>query len=201
MNTSFLDTICTNPELETRWLDVLSQLEYVGCRKILKSLAYGRVEAAMMRHVSEEALHSFLLKDLVEKRQGVWTSWTDNPWSKAGWQYIQGVDQALSVRVPPDKAYALVSWAIEERVLALYPAYLKRTDCPDVRRAVKAILAQEKRHSVVFDQFDEETQQSARSIEAVYWESFQSQIEASFPESNVVFLKGAHQVYSSPQSS
>src|SRR5687768_2024353 len=35
-----LDRLVASPEAELEWIDLLSQLEYVGCRKIVKSVGF-----------------------------------------------------------------------------------------------------------------------------------------------------------------
>ena len=152
---AFLDRACAEPALEREWVDLLSQLEYVGFRKITKSVRYDQVSLESLRHMSEEASHAFLMKAAAEKMGLPERSWKDNPYSEAGWTYFQGLDRGVEAAIPaPARCYPLVSVAVERRVLALYPAYLERTKNPDVRRAVTRILAQEKRHAALFDERD-----------------------------------------------
>ena len=57
----FLGRLAAIPRLELEWIDLLSQLEYVGCRKIVKSVGFEAVSLEILRHVSEEASHAYLL--------------------------------------------------------------------------------------------------------------------------------------------
>jgi len=150
---ALLDRFCADPALEREWVDLLSQLEYVGFRKITKAVRYDRVSLETLRHMSEEASHAFLMKSAAEKMGLPERSWKDGPFSEAGWRYFQGLDRGVEAAVPdPARCYPLVSVAVERRVLALYPAYLERTKNPDVRKAVTRILAQEKQHAALFDE-------------------------------------------------
>ena len=149
---AILDRTAVDPAFEREWVDLLSQLEYVGCRKIVKAVPYDRISLETLRHIAEEASHAWLLKAAAERLGLPERSWKDGRFSEAGWRYFQGLDRGVEA-VVPDRAlcYPLVAAAVERRVLALYPAYLERTKTPDVRRALTRILAQEKRHAELFD--------------------------------------------------
>src|SRR5437868_9851335 len=86
-----LDSIVASPGVEREWIDLLSQLEYVGCRKIVKSVGFEAVSLDVLRHVSEEASHAYLLKSIAGDR-----SWRDGRFAEAGWRYFQGLDQRIS---------------------------------------------------------------------------------------------------------
>lgn len=148
----FLDRVTASTAVELEWVDLLSQLEYVGFRKIAKAVPYERVSLETLRHVSEEASHAFLLKAAAERNGLAPRSWREGLFSAAGWIYFQGLDRAVEAAVAdPALCYPLVSVAVERRVLALYPAYLERTRIPDVRKAVERILVQERAHARLFD--------------------------------------------------
>ncbi|HXX95437.1 MAG TPA: hypothetical protein VEN81_17585, partial [Planctomycetota bacterium] len=84
----FLLRISADPRLELEWIDLLSQLEYVGCRKIVKSVGFGEVSLEVLRHVSEEASHAYLLKAVAEQLGLGGRSWRDGLFSEAGWGYF-----------------------------------------------------------------------------------------------------------------
>ena len=150
---TWLDRVAADPALEVEWVDLLSQLEYVGFRKITKSVRYDEVTLETLRHMAEEASHAFLMKSTAEKLGLPGRSWKDGPFSPAGWAYFQGLDRGVEKQVAdPARCYPLVSVAVERRVLVLYPAYLERTKNPDVRKTVARILAQEKKHAALFDE-------------------------------------------------
>src|SRR5947199_10242311 len=91
----FLGRIVAAPAVELEWIDLLSQLEYVGCRKIMKSIGFESVSLEVLRHVSEESTHAFLLKSVVEEGGIVGRSWKDGRYAEAGWGYFQNLDRRI----------------------------------------------------------------------------------------------------------
>ena len=149
-----LGRLVAAPDLELEWIDLLSQLEYVGCRKIVKSVGFESVSLEILRHVSEEASHAFLLKSVVEEGGLRDRSWREGRFAEAGWRYFQGLDQRISGLPDSDGLrYPGVSWAIERRVLVVYPAYLRLTRNESLKKALRRILAQEERHGAQFGEF------------------------------------------------
>jgi hypothetical protein len=150
----FLGRLSATPALELEWIDLLSQLEYVGCRKIVKSVGFESVSLEILRHVSEEASHAFLLKSVVEEGGLRDRSWREGRFAEPGWRYFQALDQRISA-LPGSEGlrYPGVSWAIERRVLVVYPAYLKVTRNESLKKALRRILAQEERHGAQFGEF------------------------------------------------
>ena len=172
-----LRRLVVSPEVELEWIDLLSQLEYVGCRKIVKSVGFESVNLEILRHVSEEASHAFLLKAVVEEGGLRDRSWREGRFAEAGWGYFQGLDQRIS-SLPASEGlrYPGVSWAIERRVLVVYPAYLKVTRNESLKKALRRILAQEERHGAQFGEFafpDGYLAQVA-AIEEALWPEFTS---------------------------
>jgi hypothetical protein len=147
----------------------------VGCRKIVKSVAFEAVSLEILRHVSEEASHAFLLKSVVEEGGLRDRSWREGRFAEAGWRYFQGLDQRISSLPGSDGLrYPGVSWAIERRVLVVYPAYLQVTRNEALKKALRRILAQEERHGAQFGEFsfpDGYLPQVAR-IEEALWPEF-----------------------------
>jgi hypothetical protein len=145
----------SSPALERELLDLLSQLEYVGCRKILKGVPFHAVTAEVLRHVAEEASHAYLLKAAAERlgsserpSERPWQrSWADSPMGALGWEYFSRLDERISAETEAATLnYPAVSWAVERRVLMVYPLYLEITRDEGVKQALARILAQEKRH-------------------------------------------------------
>jgi hypothetical protein len=174
---TLLERFTSAPELELEWVDLLSQMEYVGFRKIAKAVPYDAVTLDTLRHVSEESSHAFLLKAAAQKNGLPPRSWRDGLLSAAGWAYFQGLDRGVEAAVPdPALCYPLVAVAVERRVLELYPAYLERARIPDVRKAVERILVQERAHARLFDEraLPPSAVEAACRIEERLWEGFVS---------------------------
>lgn len=175
---SFLGRVTADPALELEWIDLLSQLEYVGCRKIVKSVEFGAVSLDVLRHVSEEASHAWLLKEVAERSGLRARAWDQGRFCAAGWRYFQRLDHGISA-LPVDAGfrYPGVSWAVERRVLNVYPTYLQFTRNEALKTALRAILAQEKRHGDRFDgmAFPEGYQVAAAKIEEALWAEFKEE--------------------------
>ncbi len=171
----FLGKLAASPRLELEWIDLLSQLEYVGCRKIVKSIGFESVSLEVLRHVSEEASHAYLLKAVVEEGGLVGRSWREGRFAEAGWGYFQNLDRRISALPGSDGLrYPAVSWAIERRVLVVYPAYLRTTANESLKRALRRILAQEERHGAQFAQvtFPDGMAAEIARIEEALWPEF-----------------------------
>jgi hypothetical protein len=171
--------LCSREDWENDWVELLSQLEYVGCRKIIKAVPFERVNREVLQHLAEEASHAFLLKSAIAK-----IGWPDRPWqaaslSAAGWDYFQTLDRAVSSwcddTVSP---YPSVSWIVEQRVLVIYPLYKELTAHDPIRRAVSTILAQEERHGKQFDALPalQPLQQKMVALERTLWEKFERSV-------------------------
>jgi len=171
----FLGALTASPKLELEWIDLLSQLEYVGCRKIVKSIGFESVSLEVLRHVSEEASHAYLLKAVVEEGGIVGRSWREGRFAEAGWGYFQNLDRRISALPGSDGLrYPAVSWAIERRVLIVYPAYLKATRNESLKKALRRILAQEERHGAQFAEvpFPDGMAAEIARIEESLWPDF-----------------------------
>ncbi len=162
------------PQLEREWLEMLSGLEYAGCRKIVKTVPFDRVGFDVMQHVMEEASHAFLLKAVAERLAVEPRPESVRALSAIGWDYFQNLDHSVSALQPEGYHYPVVSWIVEQRVLEMYPAYLEATRNASVKRTLTRILAQEKRHSTQFGDsaFPSEVKAQARAIEERLWERF-----------------------------
>lgn len=180
-----LKTIVEDSHRELEWLDLLSQLEYVGCRKIVKAVAFDGVNFEVLQHISEEASHAFLLKSLVEKGGLKRRSWTEAPLGQMGWRYFRELDERVSkLQEDPHAHYPAVSWVVEKRVLELYPLYLKVTRNPGVKRVLTRILAQERRHGSQFGEmpFPDWFREKALAIEAELWDRFTTELQGWLEE-------------------
>lgn len=170
-----LGALTASRTVELEWIDLLSQLEYVGCRKIVKSIGFESVSLDVLRHVSEEASHAYLLKAVVEEGGIVGRSWREGRFAQAGWGYFQNLDRRVSELPGSDGLrYPAVSWAIERRVLVVYPAYLKLTRNESLKRALRRILAQEERHGAQFAEvpFPDGMAAEVARIEEELWPAF-----------------------------
>ncbi len=163
-----------DPWLECQWIDLLSQLEYVGFRKIAKAVAFENVSLSVLQHAAEEASHAHLLKQLAVKLGGAQTSWKESVMGRIGWHYFSELDRLASQEVQATHCYPIVSWVVEQRVMQVYPRYLALTQNDHVKRTLRRILAQEERHGKDFEENPVVSGQKQRllSIELPLWERF-----------------------------
>lgn len=152
--TEFFNAIGRTPKLELEWVDLLSQLEYVGCRKILKNVEFSNVDVSVLKHLAEEASHAYLLKSAAEQSGLTKRPWSEGLFSKIGYEYFQTLDtEVAEMQHREEDRYPAVSWAIETRVLTLYPNYVEVCAFPKVKRILGQIMAQEELHAVQFGSF------------------------------------------------
>lgn len=169
-----LEKIVSDPVLETEWVDLLSQLEYVGSRKIVKSVKFESVSPRILKHIAEEADHAWKLKALTVRR-GLppERSWAQGFFSQNGWDYFQKLDRAISASVEGVGCYPAVSWIVEKRVMQVYPAYLEMTRDDAIRDVLFGIISQERTHSAQFDSMvDVSLRGYATDVERKLWKEF-----------------------------
>ena len=146
----FFSKVLKNPKLELEWVDLLSQLEFVGCRKIMKAVGFDKMNLQSLKHFSEEATHTYLLRSAAEQSGLMPRSWSEGLFSNPGFEYFSQLDREVSRQQPDERSYPAVSWVVETRVLTLYPWYIEKTSFPKVKRVLTQILAQERMHSQFF---------------------------------------------------
>jgi len=176
---NFLSKVTQVDDWEQEFLNLLSQLEFVGCRKIIKSQPFDQVTAAMLKHLSEEAQHAYLIKEAALKINDKEQSWAQGRFTAAGWEYFQGLDQKISgLSEDRSLAYERVSWAIERRVLQVYPLYVKMTQWPHVKGTLELVLSQEKDHGRIFSgaHWSTELKNEMKAIEETHWHALVSSI-------------------------
>lgn len=185
-----LGVVTSDPAKEADWLELLAQLEYIGCRKILRAVPFDSVNADVLRHVADEAAHASGLKQAAEQVRAVAgdvreRSWGELPLASIGWEYFRELDRRVSaLESVQDLSYPAVSWAVEQRALWVYPRYLERTQNETVRRAVRLILAQEERHNRHFEGvfLSPEARSEAADVEAALWTELLAKVGASFED-------------------
>jgi len=78
--------------------------------------------------------------------------------------------------------YPAVSWAIERRVLAVYPAYAEISTDPAVKGVLARILAQEERHGAHFNAcpFPDAFRARVLAVEVPLWSEFRDELANYF---------------------
>ena len=153
-----LNVVVASNELHAKWLNTLSYLENCGARKIAACEHPTLVKEEMLKHAAEEFRHAHYLKRQMQKL-------TFEPMSTYSLSDILGgIDtlhylSALDLKtsrylktlgfsnsVIRERAYVLVTYAIELRAAELYPIYDNVLRKAGSRIAVKSILLEEKEH-------------------------------------------------------
>ena len=145
-----LETITSNTGLHAQFLNTLSYLEYIGVRKMLKSLPSSILNKTFLDHINEEARHSLFLKNLAEKLAKKSLGYTDPELlaGSAGSHYFQEVDHyGLKFSFSNSVLnYLYTTYAVEQRAMAFYSLYndiLKKKKFPF---SMQAILNDEAEH-------------------------------------------------------
>ena len=103
----FLEHITQNKEQHSHWLNTLAFMEYIGCRKIIKSQNSADLNLMLLQHISEEARHAYHFKKLAHQ-----ISPTDSPNFKAEYtlkgSLAEDYFQAIDHRVEEDLNHSLL---------------------------------------------------------------------------------------------
>lgn len=153
-----LGKIVASNELHAKWLNTLSYLENCGARKIAACEHPTLVKEEMLKHAAEEFRHAHYLKRQMQKLSvdSMPTySLSHMLGGMATLHYLSSLDLqtsrylktlGFSNREIRERAYLLVTYAIELRAEALYPIYDAILRKANSRIAVKSILLEEKEH-------------------------------------------------------
>jgi hypothetical protein len=156
MISSLFSHIISDAALHAKWLNTLSYLENCGARKIAKCEHPTLVQEEMLKHAAEEFRHAHFLKTQINK-----ISDTPPPDYKiphllggmATLHYLNALDlrllrQLRQLDLPSlaKAAYLLVTFAIEQRALKLYPLYHEALLAAKSPVRVKSILLEEEEH-------------------------------------------------------
>jgi hypothetical protein len=165
-----LKAIGNRASVHSLFLNTLSLLEYIGCRKILKSQQEDSVSEELLSHALEEIHHAKLLKTLALKlSEGLLTSYQTQHLlcGHEGRAYFQTVDYAVEAAFEKkDKRmnYLLTTFLIEERALKVYPIYSEYLTSLGYSNRLKSLVKDEHRH---FKTVSEELNNSRKDYKSV----------------------------------
>ncbi|MFB6264661.1 MAG: hypothetical protein ABEL76_13710 [Bradymonadaceae bacterium] len=149
-----LEAIAEEADTEARWLNTLSLLEYVGARKISKSVASTHPRfSEVLDHLADEARHAFAFKRLAEiVANGRVDEYLAEDAARA---YFSQLDERATEwlsQVAPDAGtlenYLLVTTLIERRAMTVYPLYRGISSNDAVREELQNIVVEEQDHRV-----------------------------------------------------
>jgi len=145
-----LEYIVSDDNLHSRFLNTLSFLEYIGTRKMLKSLPASSLNASFLEHINEESRHSLFFKKLAKKISGKDVSFLDYemlcriPAEK----YFQKMDQeAMTIsRSNTILNYLYTTYIVESRATSVYSIYSKILRRNQFHFTLNSILKDEFKH-------------------------------------------------------
>ena len=145
-----METITNCNSLHAKFLNTLSYLEYIGARKMLKSLPAPILNKIFLEHINEEIRHSLFLKSLAEKLTEASYGFKEQELiaGAEGGHYFQEVDHYSSKFSfsNPILSYLYTTYAVEQRALLFYSLYndiLKKKNFPF---SLQSILNDEAEH-------------------------------------------------------
>ncbi|AGC41495.1 hypothetical protein MYSTI_00136 [Myxococcus stipitatus DSM 14675] len=139
------------PELEARWLHTLSLMEFIGARKISRTVADRHPSLAVLEHLTDETRHAFAFKRLSAEVAGGEITTFLCP--EAAGRYFQALDHELAAWATSYTGtadvylhYLLTTTAIERRAMVLYPLYKAASRNPSVREELGRVVTEEQNH-------------------------------------------------------
>ncbi len=137
------------------WLKTLSYLEFVGYRKMVKSLNYQDVNNGVFHHLTDEIQHSFMLREIAEKnfKETPLSSSETEECIRMAENYFQSLDsfiheevQKLTGKANHYLAYLWVSYIIEKRAMQVYPYYYNLLVDTPLKMVLQKIIQDESHH-------------------------------------------------------
>lgn len=155
---TLLGAICEDTATEAKWLNTLSLLEYIGARKISKTVAGRHPDSPeVLDHLADESRHAYAFKRLcVEISEGECDSYLCEDAAK---RYFAELDQRatawmneLTGEDDMSQNYLLVTTLIERRAMMMYPLYRSVTSHDVVRDELQEIVVEEQDHRVAIEE-------------------------------------------------
>lgn len=146
---AFLEAIVTTPSLEAKWLNTLSLLEFVGARKISRTVARTHPSLEILEHLNDETGHAVIFKRLA----GSLDETSDYLGQEAALTYFKALDHGASAwlkqRLGQEDIHAnylLVTTLIEKRAMRLYPLYRSITPHEQIQEQLRRVIIEEAEH-------------------------------------------------------
>lgn len=186
-----LRTITDDERTEARWLNTLSYLEFVGARKISRTVAASHPGTTVLGHLADEARHAAVFSDLAQRILG--TEPAEYLCQNAARTYFHKLDRELTAWVEditgqehPALRYLLVTAMIEHRALVLYPLYRSASSHEVVRDEMKTLIEQEQGHRAriaedcvrLLSEWDIRDLSAPSAVESAFFAEFWTAIEA-----------------------
>lgn len=152
-----LDRITADRLLEARWLNTLSLMEFIGSRKISRTMAETHPSVDVLDHLADETRHALAFKELANLVHGGEVE--GYLCGTAAKEYFFKLDRELSAwaaemagEESTELNYMLVTTMVERRAMMLYPLYRAASATEEVRNELKDILVEEQSHRVAIEE-------------------------------------------------
>lgn len=145
-----LEKIVFDKKLHARWLNTLSFLEYIGARKMLKSLPAEHINNILLTHINEESRHSLFFKKLSKKVLGedLFFKQEEMFCSQQAETYFQNVDKKAQTIADGENLlnYLYTTYMVETRAVSAYTIYNKILERNNFSFTLQALLKEEENH-------------------------------------------------------
>lgn len=150
-----LEEITSARVLEAEFLHTLALLEFIGARKISRTMGERFPFLDVLDHLADETRHAAALKRLAVDVFGGEPGYLAAEAAKA---YFYRLDREMAAWVEDlvgksdvELTYFLVTTMIERRAMILYPLYRRVTATQSVRDELRAIIVEEQGHRVAIE--------------------------------------------------
>jgi hypothetical protein len=199
-----LRIIASDSRLEARWLNTLSYLEFVGARKISRTVAASHPHLDVLDHLADETRHAMAFKQLASQLVGGEPG--DYLCRKAAGTYFHKLDRELSAwttdlvgREHSALNYLLVTSMIERRAMTLYPLYRSASRHDFVREELQQIVTEEQGHRVrieedcirLLSEWNISSLSAPDAVESAYFDEFWTVLEAEIGIGQTASTKAA----------
>ena len=162
-----LEKVISDNWLHARFLNTLSYLEYIGSRKMMKSLPRQVLDKSFLSHINEEIRHSLLLKSFAQKlaKKNLAYKKKEMVAGSSANQYFQEVDH-YSLKFAfsnPLLNYLYTTYVVEQRAVVFYSLYNEILQKKYFSFSLRAILKDEKQHL-------KDVEQHIKTLDS-FWES------------------------------
>jgi hypothetical protein len=148
-----LKQIASEPMLEARWLNTLSLLQFVGARKISRTVADRHPSLEVLGHLADETRHALTFKRLACEVAGGEVSVYLCAQEAA--TYFQTLDRELATwathalgHEDTKLHYLLTTTLLGQRAMLVYPLYKAATRVTSVRLELGRVAAEEQSHRI-----------------------------------------------------
>ena len=124
---TLLEEITSDDSIHARFLNTLSYMEYLGSRKMIKSLPSSILDKTFLDHINEETRHSLILKNLAQKlaKKNMGFKEEELIAGESAKNYFKEVDY-YSFKFSFDNPilnYLYTTYSVEQRAVAFYSIY------------------------------------------------------------------------------